>query len=136
MRRLALPLLLLLALAVPSHPARAGGIDSTGASQVANATPFPAHATKVVLTAGVPRGVYVGVGRTVWLRCDNAANFSTQKASTTNLPDGGPGDPATADDTAIPSDQTPIVGKTQATYDTIVFYSAAGGNCWYAVAPQ
>lgn len=136
MRRLALLVLLsLLLLAVPSSPALAG-TDSTGATTVTNAAIFPKHATKLVLSAGVPRPAWVGTKTTVWIWCDNAAHLSTQSASVANLPDGGPGDPATVDDLAIPSDGTLVVGKTGGYQDTLVFYSAAGGNCWYAPAAQ
>jgi len=136
MRRLAILALLCLPLCLPAQEAHAGGTDSTGAAQVANATPLPAHGNLLAMSAGVPRPAYVGVGRTVWVWCDTAGNLSIQRASTSNLIDGGPGDPATANDLAIPSDKTPIVGKTPYGYDTLVFYTAASGNCWYAVAPQ
>jgi hypothetical protein len=132
---LALVAAVLAVFALASRPAHAG-TDSGGATTVSNATMFPHHGTKLVMAGGLARGAYIGKNRTAWVWCDVAGNLSTQLATTSNLPDGGPGDPATANDLPIPSDGTAVVGKTDSQSDTLVFYTAAAGNCFYAVAPQ
>jgi hypothetical protein len=132
---LALVAAVLAVFALASRPANAASGDSAGNAFVINRPTLPGHGTKVVLAAGASVPVYVGQNRGVWLWCDNAAHVYAQKASVSLLPDGGASSPGTADDLPIPSDQTQVYGGTPPGYDTLVFYSAAGGNCWFAPSP-